>query len=321
LALKKVVVIDTGYDSYEYERALLTEAGYEFAVFAGEREDRRGKMAFANGATAIFARHTRMDEHFFRSLPGLKALVRYGIGYDNIDLDAASRFGVKVANVQGYANHAVSDHALALMYGCARCLPLGESVLQEKFGVPPRRSLPDFHLKTLGIIGLGRIGGTLCKKATALFRWVLACDPYIPDSRFAECGAIKTDLETLLTASDVISLHCNLTVETTGLIGRDAFSLMEKRPILINTARGPVVDQESLLEALRDETIHSAGLDVYSVEPPGPDQQNLLRHPHVISTGHYAWYSESSIIELQRRATHNMLALLNGETPPDCLNP
>jgi len=321
LALEKVVVIDTGYDSYEYEKSLLTEAGYEFAVFDGEREDIQGKMAFAKGATAVFARHTRMDEHFFRSLPGLKALVRYGVGYDNIDLDAASRFGVKVANVQGYANHAVSDHALALMYGCARCLALGESVLQEKFGVPPRPCLPDFHLKSLGIIGLGRIGGTLSKKATALFRSVLACDPYIPDSRFIECGALKTDLELLLKTSDVISLHCNLTVETTGLIGRSAFSLMEKRPILINTARGPVVDQENLLEALRNDTIHSAGLDVYSEEPPGAGQQDLLKHPHVISTGHYAWYSESSILELQRRAAHNMLAMLSGEIPQDCLNP
>ncbi len=242
--------------------------------------------------------------------PNLKAIVRYGVGYDNIDLDAAKRHGVRVANVQGYANHAVSDHALALLLSCSRLLPLGQRTVKDDFGKPPATDVVEFSNKTLGIVGLGRIGGTFCRKAQPLFERVLAADPYVPAERFDHLGAIQCDFQTLLRESHAISIHCNLTHETHGLFNRSAFSKMEKRPIVVNTARGPVVEAEALLGALHQDMVHSAGLDVFPEEPPGEDMQALLSHPRVIATGHYAWYSIRSSEELQKRAADNLLGLL-----------
>lgn len=317
----KIVIIDTGYASYAYERQILEGAGYVLDIFQGERHDRQGKMAFAKNALGLLCRGTKIDVEFLDAAPTLKAVVRYGVGYDSIDLSAATTRGVRVANVQGYANHSVSDHALGLMFACVRALPLAQKVFKTQFSKPPRERLFEFNDKTLGIIGLGRIGGTLCKKAQSLFKCIFASDPYIPDERFTELGAIKTDLNTLLAESHVISLHCNLTTETTRLIDRKAFSQMQHRPILINTARGPVVDEDALLEALDKDQLHSAGLDVFCDEPPLANRDELLAHPHVIATGHYAWYSETAMIELQKRAAENMLMLLQGNIPEDCLNP
>jgi phosphoglycerate dehydrogenase-like enzyme len=217
-----------------------------------------------------------------------------------------------------------------MMYSCARALPQGEKwlrrarnlgSLQKDFGSPPVKEVIEFHDKTLGIIGLGRIGGKLSRKAATLFQRILAVDPYIPDERFTQMGAFNSSLEEVLTESDVISIHCNLTEETHEMINAHTLGLMKRQPILINTARGAVVQEEDLLEGLLTGKLHSIGLDVYQDEPPGPNRDSLLNHPRVIATGHYAWYSENAMQELQQRAAHNLLMLLQGEIPEDCLNP
>jgi D-3-phosphoglycerate dehydrogenase len=317
----RIVVIDGGYDSYDVEREIFHRAGFDFEIYSEEAEDRARKINFARGAIGILIRSTLADDSFFEQLPEVKAIVRYGVGHENVDLAAATRRGVKVAIVRGYGRHAVSEHALALMFACARALPLGEQSLLTHFAKPPRRPMFEFHDKTLGIVGLGSIGGMLCSKARCLFKRILAVDPYILDRRFEELGAEKCDSKTLLAESHVISLHCNLTDETRGMINRSAFERMVKKPILVNTARGPVVDDEALLWSLNNDMIHSAGLDVYAEEPPAGINPELLDHPHVITTGHYAWYTEEGSRELQRRAAENMVALLHDRAIDDCLNP
>lgn len=312
-----IVVIDPGYDSYEYEKRLFEGNGFEFKVFDGGHHDREGKIAFAAKAVGALLRWTQVDDSFLRKLPGLKAIVRYGVGYENIDLEATRLHGVRVANVQSYANHAVSDHALALLFSCSRRLSFGQHTLKNNFGKPPAMDVMEFSNKTVGIVGLGRIGGTFCRKVQPLFERVLAVDPYVPVERFESLGAEQCDLQTLLHESDAISIHCNLTPETQGLFDDHAFSLMKKRPILVNTARGPVVNANALLDALQNDTVHSAGLDVYPEEPPGNEMEPLLSHPHVVTTGHYAWYSIKSSEELQKRAANNLLALLRGEEVED----
>lgn len=314
----RIAILDTGYDSYQYEQELFEKHGYILDIFPGESGD---KKAFARDAVGLLIRWTIIDDEFLNALPNLKAIVRYGVGYENIDLKAASAHGVKVANVQGYANHAVSDHAIALMYACARAIKSGGEKFHSNFGKAPTPRIFEFHDRTLGIIGLGRIGGTLCHKAKHLFKRVLAADPYIPDQRFIELGAIKSDLKTLLNESHVISLHCNLTDETRHLINHDAFRMMAQKPILINTARGDVIDEEALKFALDANLIHSAGIDVFHDEPPGNNLIPILNRPNVIATGHYAWYSETAMLELQKRAADNLLMLLQGQIPADCLNP
>ncbi len=316
-----IAILDTGYRSYDYEQELFARHGYELRLYQGERLDIRAKIDFAREAEGILVRDTPLGEDLFRQARNLKVMVRYGTGYDNIDLGAATSHGVKVANVQGYANHCVSDHALALMYACARGLSIGEKNVLTFFGKPPFAEVFELHNKTLGIIGLGRIGGTLSDKARHLFQKVLAVDPYISDEKFIQHGAEKTDLETLLQESHVISMHCNLTEETRHLVDREAFRKMNQCPVVINTSRGPVIDETALLNAMEEKHIHSAGIDVYENEPADERQNMLIAHPRIITTGHYAWYSDTSSETLQKKAADNIVALLKGEMIEDCLNP
>lgn len=318
----RVVVIDAGYDDYDQERELLAGIGATLEVFDGERHDRAAKIALTATAAGMFVRWTEVDGAFLDAVPSVKAIVRYGVGYDNIDIAAATARGIPVCNVQGYANHSVSDHALALMLACVRSLRIGSDIgfLRAQYAAPPRLRLPELRNMTLGIIGLGRIGGTLCAKAKGLFTRVLACDPYIAPERFAQVGATRCDLDVLLRESDIVSAHCNLTDETRQIVGVDAFARMKPTAILINTSRGPVVDEDALLDALETNRLYAAGLDCFGDEPPLANRDRLLAHPHLVATGHYAWFSTEASRELQHRAAENMVTMLRGEIPEDCLN-
>ncbi len=317
---KRVVIIDTGYDAYEQEAEILRASGYWLDVFPGGKLDAAGKAEFARGAAGMFVRWTRVNDFFLDRASALRAIVRYGVGYDNIDLAAASARGVPVCNVQGYANHSVSDHALAMILACVRGLRQGMEHVRPRYNLPADLHMPELHELTLGIVGLGRIGGMLCMKARGLFQRVVACDPYIPPERFSELGAEACPFDKLLAVSDVVSLHCNLTEETRHMMNARAFDSMRPYAIVINTARGPVVDEEALTAALEDGTVFAAGIDVFEDEPPKANRDPLLSHPRVVATGHYAWYSQRAGRELQRRAALNMEAMLRGEFPPDCLN-
>jgi len=317
---KRVVVVDTGYDAYDQEIEILGRAGYSLELFSGDRLDAAGKALFTHGAAGMLVRWTTVDGIFLDTASTLKAIVRYGVGFDNIDLPAASARGIPVCNVQGYANHSVSDHALALILACIRNLRAGMEQMRTHYAAPPDYHMPELHELTLGIIGLGRIGGTLCTKARGLFGRVKACDPYVPASRFAEVGAEACSLAELLAASDVVSLHCNLTDETHHLLNAGAFDRLRPKAIIVNTARGPVVDEDALTDALGTGQVFAAGIDVFEDEPPRSNRDLLLSHPRVVATGHYAWYSQRASRELQRRAALNLEAMLRGEIPEDCLN-
>lgn len=319
----RVVVIDTGYKTFEVEQEIFARIGATLDVFDGERHDRESKIAFSQGADGILLRWTEIDDAFLDAVPGVKALVRYGIGYDNIDLAAASRHNVRVANVQGYANHSVSDHALALLLASVRGFIPSPKLerFRGTYGAPPRNDIPELKDLTLGIVGLGRIGGTLCGKAQGLFRRVLACDPYIPRERFECLNAQPCDLDTLLAESDAVSIHCNLTDETRLMFDARALAKMRPGAFLVNTARGPVVDEDALREAIDRGHLCAAGLDTFWDEPPLENRDALLQNERVIATGHYAWYSIPASQELQRRAAENMVRFLCGGIPEDCLNP
>jgi D-3-phosphoglycerate dehydrogenase len=319
--MARIAILDRGYASYDYEKDRFAAHGHELDIYPGDQGDLDAKISFSQDAEGILVRGTLLDERFFNKASRLRAVVRYGVGYDNVDLEAATRRGIRVANVQGYATQSVSDHALALIYACIRGLPAGQDKVISSFLKPPSTELFELHNKTLGIIGLGRIGSALSRKCEPLFKRILAVDPYIPDGDFTISGAIKSDLDTLFRDCHVISLHCNLTDETRHMVDRRAFRKMELRPVIINTARGEVMDQPALLNALAEDIVHSAGIDVYEHEPPGQHETALFSHPRIIATGHYAWYSETSMTELQKRATENMIALLKGEEIEDCLNP
>ncbi len=315
-----IVILDSGYKSYSAEKELFATNGFNLKIHPSHIGQQTEKIEFAKDADGILVRHTKIDETFLAQMNHLKAVVRYGVGYDNVDVEACTRHGVKVANVQGYANHAVSDHALALIYSCARALWNTKTQIEQNFAVPPVEDIFELHNKTLGIIGLGRIGSTLAKKAGPLFKEVITTDPYKPQKYCNRFSARKVEMEELLQTADIISLHCNLTQETRHILNVSAFSEMKKKPVIINTSRGETIDETALLEALNNGIIHSAGIDVFENEPTTEKQSALINHPRTICTGHYAWYSDQSALELQNRAANNLLELLKGNDIEDSLN-
>jgi len=316
----EVVILDSGYKSYDFEKELFDKNDFKLKIYPTYQGEKAEKKKFAENADGILVRHTPIDEEFLTGLKNLKAVVRYGVGYDNVDVSACTKSGIKVANVQGYANHSVSDHAMALMFSCSRAMWDVKLQLTQKYASPPVPDVFELHDKTLGIIGLGRIGSEFCKKASPLFKQVLAADPYKPDTHFNLLSARKVALHELLENSDVISIHCSLTAETNHLLDVPAFSLMHKRPVVINTSRGEVIAEKAMLDALKSGKIHSAGLDVYENEPTNSNQDELINHPRTICTGHYAWYSDSAAIVLQKRAALNLLNFLTGKPVENCLN-
>lgn len=315
-----IVILDSGYKSYAAEKELFEKSGYTLKIHPSYNGEQMEKVEFAQDANGILVRHTKINDEFLDRMNHLKAIVRYGVGYDNVDVDSCTRHGVKVANVQGYANQAVSDHALALIYSCARALWNTKPQIEQDFAVPPVEDIFELHNKTLGIIGLGRIGSTLAKKAGTLFKEIITYDPYKPQKYCNRFSARKVELEELLQTSDIISLHCNLTDETKYILNDAAFSQMKKKPVIINTSRGETINETALLSALNHGIIHSAGIDVFENEPTTEKQGALINHPRTICTGHYAWYSDQSSVELQIRAANNLLQLLKGNEIEDSLN-
>ena len=317
----KIVILDSGYESYAFEKQLFKDNGYQLEIFPTYEGKKSEKMEFAREAEGILVRHTEIDAGFLSYMKNLKAVVRLGVGFDNINIEACTEFGVKVANVQGYANHSVSDHVLALLFSCSRGLWNTRDQVLNNFARPPVSEVFELHDKTLGIIGLGRIGSELCRKAKPLFKKVIASDPYKPESHFKHLGAINSSLDELLRDSHIISLNCNLTDETNHLLNQSAFIQMKNRPVIINTSRGEVIEETALIKALENNLIHSAGIDVYEDEPCTKAQLKIIDHSRTICTGHYAWYSDRAIRELQKRAARNLLNFLQGNIVEDCLNP
>ena len=312
-----IVILDSGYKSYSFERELFEGNVFNLKIhqlYKGERDE---KIEFAKEAHGLLVRHTVVDTEFLSKMKNLKAVVRYGIGYDNIDVEACNKFGIKVANVQGYASHSVSDHTMALMFSCTRGMWNTKEQLINKFAAPPLPEIFELHDKTLGIIGLGKIGSELSKKATPLFKNIIASDPYKSDEYFNRFQVQKVSLETLLNTSDVISINCNLTENTNHILNTEAFNSMQKKPVIINTSRGETIDEKALFEALQNKKVHSAGLDVFENEPTTKRQEDLINHPRTICTGHYAWYSDRAALELQKRAAQNLFDFIMGKKVED----
>jgi lactate dehydrogenase-like 2-hydroxyacid dehydrogenase len=235
-------------------------------------------------------------------------LARCGTGYDNIDVDAARERGIEVVYVPDYGMDDIADHALALLFACAR--RIAESDRAVRAGAWPSYAAlsPMFRLRgrTLGVLGYGRIGRNLAEKARALGLRVLAHDPYVAEA--------STDREALFRESDFISVHVPLTEETRHSVGREDLALMKPTAILINTARGPIVDTTALAEALLEGRLGGAGLDVFE-EAPLPAEHPLRRCDNAVLTPHSAAYTEEALAEVRKRPLADALRVLRGDPP------
>jgi D-3-phosphoglycerate dehydrogenase len=315
------------------ERRLAAEPGVDLVSALLDTTERI--HAHAAGAAIVMAGAVEpLDDDAFAPLPDLVAVVRRGVGVDNVDLAAATRRGIVVAHVPDASVEEVSDHALALLLAGARRLkPLdravGDGVWRDDPGAFAgiRRPMPRLGRTTLGIVGFGRIGRALARKAASLVGEILVHDPYLAPGHLEGPDGVEgfdvvevVDLDTLLARSDLVSLHAPATPETEHLIDERALALMPDHAVLVNTSRGALVDEGALVAALAAGRLGGAGLDVTEREPLGPEHP-LARFPHVTLTGHSAATSTVATTELRRRATDAALALLRGRRPDAIANP
>ena len=277
----------------------------------------------AKPAQAILAASAiRYNDEVFDRLPNLRILVRTGIGIDNVDLDAATRHHVVFCNTPDGPTESTAEHTIALMLAVAKQVKPGMEQLAAGDFAP--RGLPmgtELMGKTLGLVGLGRIGGRvahICGRGFGMR--VLAFDPYISAERAAELGVELADLDTVIGSADFLSLHAPSTPETYHLMNADRFAQMKSEAVLLNLARGPLLDPDALLEALDNEQIRGAGLDVFDPEPP-PVSSRLRTHPKIVATPH----SSTTTIEGRGRIEHMAVAAVldffNGRQPKDICNP
>ena len=314
-----VVVTDDRYGSYEEEKRVLAEidARLEVRNLASAAEAKR-ELAQADG---ILANLFPLTAEIIESLTACRVISRYGVGYDNVDVAAATRKGNWVARVPDYAAEEVSDHALALLLGCARKIPYRDRRIREG-AWDLQKDQPCHRIAggTLGIVGYGTIGRCLHRKISGFgLARILVSDPFVDRATVAAAGADPVDLPTLLKESDFISLHTPLSDRTRRLIGASEIASMRPTAILINTSRGSVVDEAALIDALRTKRIACAGLDVFETEPPASGSP-LRTLDNVILSDHAAWYSEESMAELKTKAAQNVVAALTTGKPIHSVN-
>lgn len=253
--------------------------------------------------------------------PDLLAVCSAGAGYDIIDVDACTAAGVIACNNSGPGREAVAEHALGFMLALAKKIVLADRTIRRE-RVQDRAALRSSELlgKTLGIVGVGQIGGRLIELCAPFAMEVLAFDPYLSDDDAAARGATKVELDELLVRSDFVQLNCPLTPETEGLIGREQFASMKPTAFFITTARGPVHDEAALYDALVSGTIAGAGIDVFHDEPPDPSHP-LLSLDNVIASPHTAGITIEATRDIAIATAEQWITVFAGKVPPRLLNP
>lgn len=314
----KVVVTDFEYESLQPEIDVLSELDVELVKAQCKTEEE--VIEACRDADGMINQYAPITRKVIGNLTQCKVIARYGVGVNTIDVDAATEHGIVVGNVTDYSIDEVSDHAFALLLALARkVVKLNAEV---KAGVWDFNiGKPAFRLRgrTLGLIGLGRIPQALAKKAQAFGIKVVAYDPFMPAEAAKELEVELLSLNEVCEVSDFVSVHAPLMETTKGMISDEQFLKMKKEAFIINTARGPVIDESALIRALEAGQIAGAGLDVAEVEPMLRDNP-LLEMENVIITPHIAWYSEESELELKRKTARNVVDVLSGFYPDYLFN-
>lgn len=314
------VLIEHGYSSSDIERGIITAAGGEF-IDASERplED---ALRLCESAEGVMLRRIEVPAEMLARFRRCKILVRYGVGTDNVDITAATAQNIIVGHIPDYGMDEVSTHALGLLLACVRRLVETHNKMRGTDAWDVHREQPLWRMagRTLGLVGLGNIGRTVARKMAAWSVRLLATDPYVEPAIAAALGVTLMDFNTLCRESDYLTLHCPLLLETKHLINARTLALMKPGAILINTARGPLVETAALLGALDSGRLAQAALDVFEEEPL-PKTSPLRSHPQVILTDHVAWYSEEAQAQLQRTAAEELVRVCTGGLPRSLANP
>ena len=311
---KKVAVIDDRFDSYEIEAGILEPLGAELEVHPSlSREE---APAVLKNTDAVLMNCFDMNETIIYSMEKCGIISRYGVGTDNVDIQAASKKGIWVSNVPDYASEDVSDHAFALLLACVRKITYKDRMIRSgRWNVHQDQKSRRIRGKTLGIIGHGNIGKAFHRKTASLgLNRTLVWDPYISPAEITRLGGTPASLRMIFEKADYISIHVPLSEETRHFIGREEFSAMKNDVILINTSRGPVIDEEAAAWALETGEIGYAGLDVFETEPL-PESSPLKTMDNVILSDHAGWYNVESVMELKRKAAENIASYFETGKP------
>ena len=315
----KVLITDHVWPSTDPERAVL-EAGGASVVVAPDGEEET-LTALARDADAIMTCFAQVTENVVRAAERCVVIGRFGVGVDNIAVATATELGIAVTYVPDYCVDEVSDHVMALLHAWNRKIVLFDrSVKDQGWGSQPlTMRMMRLRGKTLGIVGFGRIGRAVAVKAKAFGLNILAADPVTPAETVTSFGAELVTLDILLQESDFVSLHAPLTPETRNMIGREQLAAMKEEAFLINAARGPLIDEEALFEALSKRQIAGAGLDVMVDNVPANDHP-LLGLDNIIITPHVAFFSQESTLELEQRAAEAVVSVMHGRMPENLVN-
>jgi D-3-phosphoglycerate dehydrogenase len=317
---KKIVLAYANPDEIEPELEILQQGDFEViatkgGLVTGKQLTDPDIWPLVQDASALLTGLHVVSDEMMAQMPNLELVTRVGTGYDAIDYEAAEKRGIWVTNVPDYSIDEVSAHAIALTMALVRHLfehrQTGQANTWRYMGATPILRLSNL---TYGIVGLGRIGKASARKASGLGMKVIAYDPYIPASDFESVGATSVDFDTLMSTSDIVSLHVLLNAETRGMIDARALSLMKPTAFIVNTARGPVIDIPALVAAVQAGTIAGAGIDVLPVEPC-PVDDPVLHEPRIIVTPHLAASSVEAVRDVRIRAAEEALRVLTGNPP------
>jgi D-3-phosphoglycerate dehydrogenase len=306
-----IAVTDSVFPSLEPAKAALARLDPELRMSKSASAD--DILGVARDADAILVTYAKLTADLIGQLTRCKAIGRFGLGVDNIDLVAAKAKGIAVNYVPDDCIREVSDHAMALLLALIRKIPLSNKVVQAgRWEMPAVVPITRIEGTVLGLIGFGHIPRLLAPKAQAFGIKVQAFDPFAKPDVFRAARVDSVDLDTLLATSDYVSVHAPLTPQTRGLVNADAFGKMKPGAYLVNTARGPLVDEAALVAALDSGRLGGAALDVVTTEPLAKDSP-LLGRDNVIITPHTAFYSVEALAELQTKCASDVARLLNGE--------
>lgn len=303
----KIVVTDCSWGNIDVEKRYLpSDAVVELYQCKTEEE----VMEVCKDADAVMSEYAPITEKVLHSMRKCKIISNSAIGTDNIDVEAATKLGIAVANVSGYCDNEVADHTVALLLSLNRCVIRYKKMLDEKiWDIDCGCELRRLSGQTMGLVGFGRIARCVATRAAAFGLRLVAYDPYVAQEIGNKFNTKLVRLDELLETSDIISCHLPLMRETFHFFDSDKFIKMKKKPIFINTSRGKVVDIEALYKALKDGLLKCAGLDVLENEPPS-FQESIFELDNVIITPHVGFYSKEALFEVRRRSAQNITKFL-----------
>jgi D-3-phosphoglycerate dehydrogenase len=313
-----IAVTDSVFPNLNAATAVVSKIGAELKL--AKSSSAEDILAVAKDADGVLTTYAKVTGDMISQMTKCRVIARFGIGVDNVDIPVATSKGIVVTKVPDYCLDEVSDHAMALLLALIRKIPSSNSRTQGgEWKMPAVVPIHRIRGSVLGLVAFGQIPQLMAPKAKSFGMRVVTYDPYVPDEVLKRTGVERVEFDELVRISDYISIHTPLMPATHHLFNADVFSRMKPGAYIVNTARGPIIDEAALAVALDKKQIAGAALDVMEKEPPGSSP--LFGRDNIIVTPHTSFYSEESLVELQTKAAEEVVRVLSGQAPKNPVNP